>query len=241
MLKDVVGYEGLYKVDSSGYIINKDGHKMHTWHNNHGYVMVDLSKNGIRKHKLLHRLVALSFVSNPNPDTWDVVNHIDANKEHNYFDNLEWCDTKYNVSDIQNRGKLNTETARKALKKVQQVPVIKMDLEGKVLAEYPSYKMAAEANNIKHPSLIGICVHNDIRDRDKGNKPHTVGGYRWKLKYDDYKSSKQIGLKIIDESGNTYSFNSIRQAEKHFGIGAGALNRAIKSGKRKYKEYSLVY
>lgn len=241
MLKDIIGYEGLYKVDSSGYIINKDGHKMHTWHNNHGYVMVDLSKNGIRKHKLLHRLVALSFVSNPNPDTWDVVNHIDANKEHNSFDNLEWCDTKYNVHDIQKRGKLDTETARKALKKVQQVPVIKLDLDGNFLAEYPSYKIAAEANDIKHPSHIGRCIHDDIRDKGKGNKPHTAGGYRWKLKYDDYKSSKQISIEVIDSNGVSNKFNSIRQAEIYFGFGSGALNRRVKSGNKKYKGYSLVY
>lgn len=241
MLKDIIGYEGLYKVDSSGYVINKDGHKLHPWHNNHGYVIVDLSKNGVRKHELLHRLVALAFVNNPNPDDWDIVNHIDANKEHNSFDNLEWCDTKYNVRDIQKRGKLDTETARRALKKVQQVPVIKMDLDGNFLAEYPSYKIAAEASGINHPSHIGRCIHDDIRDKSKGNKPHTAGGYRWRLKYDNYKSSKQVSLKVIDSDNTKYIFKSIRQAERYFGLGAGVLSRQVKLGNKKYKGYSLVY
>lgn len=44
---------------------------------------------GKAKYLKIHRLVAKAFVSNPNNHL--VVNHIDGNKQNNYFKNLEWC------------------------------------------------------------------------------------------------------------------------------------------------------
>lgn len=38
----------------------------------------------------VHRLVALCFVENQNPEKLNVVNHIDGNSANNYFKNLEW-------------------------------------------------------------------------------------------------------------------------------------------------------
>jgi hypothetical protein len=37
-----------------------------------------------------HRLVAEHFVPNPNPELYNIVNHIDGNTENNHYTNLEW-------------------------------------------------------------------------------------------------------------------------------------------------------
>lgn len=44
----------------------------------------------------LHRLVALTFI--PNPNNLPEVNHIDEDPTNNNVSNLEWCDRQYNAA-----------------------------------------------------------------------------------------------------------------------------------------------
>lgn len=46
--------------------------------------------------KYVHRLVALYFVPNPQPDKWIVVDHIDRNPQNNHWTNLQWTTRKNN-------------------------------------------------------------------------------------------------------------------------------------------------
>lgn len=59
-----------------------------------GYCKVSLSKEGKKKFYLIHRLVAETFI--PNPDNLPCVNHKDEDKSNNCVDNLEWCSIEYN-------------------------------------------------------------------------------------------------------------------------------------------------
>lgn len=54
-----------------------------------GYKRVVLMKDAIKKRYMCHRLVAETFI--PNPDSKPYVNHIDGNKGNNEAFNLEWC------------------------------------------------------------------------------------------------------------------------------------------------------
>ena len=97
--KDVKDYEGLYQISDKGRVkslwfgkekILKPGR------DTCGYLQVNLSKNGEKKTYQVHRLVAKSFL--PNPDNLSEVNHKDENKENNIVENLEFCDRKYNIN-----------------------------------------------------------------------------------------------------------------------------------------------
>ena len=59
-------------------------------------MFVQLYKNGVMKNEHIHRLVALTFI--PNPNNLPQVNHKDEDKSNNCVDNLEWCEHKYNVN-----------------------------------------------------------------------------------------------------------------------------------------------
>lgn len=111
----VKGFEG-YAVSSLGRV--KSVERIVTSHNQHGtyqktlkerilkpakdkdgYLYVVLYKNGIRKPYLVHRLVALAFIPNPDPDRYTIVNHKIEGAEGkltNTVENLEWCDIPYN-------------------------------------------------------------------------------------------------------------------------------------------------
>ncbi len=89
-------YEGLYEVSNWGRVRNcRTGRILQPMKNSWGYLQVDLCNDGVHKRCLVHRLVAMAFLSNP--DNLAEVNHIDQNKENNCVENLEWCDHAYNT------------------------------------------------------------------------------------------------------------------------------------------------
>lgn len=99
IFKEIDGYEGNYLISnySNVYSIKKGKLKiMKPFKAARGYIIIDLSINGNRKSHYLHRLMALHFIENPNnyPD----VNHIDHDKTNNNLSNLEWVNTRENVS-----------------------------------------------------------------------------------------------------------------------------------------------
>lgn len=89
MLKDIKGYEGIYQISDNAEVINvKTGLIKKPWVNNKGYLCIDLSKDGITKHYLLHRLYAEAFI--PNPNNYPVIMHLDNDKQNLSPDNLQW-------------------------------------------------------------------------------------------------------------------------------------------------------
>ncbi len=103
--KDIKGYEGLYQISNLGRVKSlpkvrdlyfRTDERILALSTHKGYLQVGLHKNNKRKLYRVHRLVAETFI--PNPNNYKEVNHKDCNKQNNYIDNLEWCDRKYNVS-----------------------------------------------------------------------------------------------------------------------------------------------
>lgn len=116
-VKDVVGYEGLYRVSSYGGVwkLGPDGEvvkKVSVYRVGAAYVRIPLGKDGQRKWHPTHRLVAEAFI--PNPRNLPIVNHIDGDKKNCRYDNLEWCtyyDNHQHACDtgLQPRSKLSAE------------------------------------------------------------------------------------------------------------------------------------
>lgn len=107
--RDIPGYEGLYQVSSIGRVrsvnrVIETKHRRKTTFpgkilsissgRTSLYLAVSLSKNSENKKILVHRLVAMSFLSEWNPNM--EVNHIDGNIFNNSLSNLELCTSKAN-------------------------------------------------------------------------------------------------------------------------------------------------
>ena len=94
--RPIVGFEGLYEVSNTGQVRNCRGKLLRPGLNHNGYLKCVLCKKGKTKTIYIHRLVAQAFL--PNPDNLPQVNHKDEDKTNNSVDNLEWCNSKYNVN-----------------------------------------------------------------------------------------------------------------------------------------------
>ena len=93
--KDIKGYEGLYQVSNIGRVrsLKNDILKPFICKGD-GHYYVGLYREGICKRYAVHRLVADTFI--PNPNNLLCVNHIDEVKTNNIVSNLEWCTYRYN-------------------------------------------------------------------------------------------------------------------------------------------------
>jgi hypothetical protein len=107
--KDVVGYEGIYQVSNLGnvkkiYKKYPNGIILKPIYN-HGYFRIGLWQNNNKKIYYIHRLVAQSFIKNPN--NYPFINHINGIKNDNNVNNLEWCTQAQNNKHAIEMGLIN--------------------------------------------------------------------------------------------------------------------------------------
>ncbi len=93
----------MYVISNYGLVFNTiTEHKMTPIKDRDGYLRVQLRTNRTDlKRKYInigvHRLVAYAFCENKNPNDYSVVNHLNGNKEGNYYKNLEWTTSVENT------------------------------------------------------------------------------------------------------------------------------------------------
>lgn len=95
--KEIEGFPNYY-INKDGEVISTRSGKAQIIHerlNAYGYPRVSLvHPDGRRVDRLVHRLVAIAFI--PNPNNYPQINHIDGDKQNYSLDNLEWCTDKQN-------------------------------------------------------------------------------------------------------------------------------------------------
>lgn len=181
--KDIPGYVGQYQVSNLGNVKSLERQvKDHLGitrtikpcilkqRNSHkGYRVVSLTQNAKDKNFLVHRLVGMAFIENP--ENKPQINHIDGNKQNNCVENLEWCTNSENQKHAYKLG-LNKVGKRSDKHKC---PVLQIDiLTNQIIAEYPSIVDASRKMGRKQ-SNIGSCCKSKY-----GRK--TAFGYKWRFK-----------------------------------------------------------
>lgn len=165
--RDVIGYEGLYKVSNLGNVMSLRHKKifiLKPGKDGGGYLIVTLrNHNKNQKSFYLHRLVAQAFLHNPN--NLPQVNHKDEDKTNNRVSNLEFCTQLYNLKYGNHYEKIS-----KALSKT----VLQFDKNSNFINEYPSVRDAERKTGIYQQNICSVC---------RGERK-TAGGYIWRYKDD---------------------------------------------------------
>ena len=166
--KDITGYEGLYKISNGGDVFNtKSKRKLKLTITDTGYHKVNLRKNGNVKTHLVHRLVALSFISNPKAKPQ--VNHIDENPLNNNVMNLEWCTPRENCNHGTRIERIRDLLDYEAIAKKNSKPIIQMSMQGKFIKRWESITECKNELGYDKSNIVKVL---------KG-KARSSYGYKW--------------------------------------------------------------
>lgn len=167
----IIPVDNNYEASDDGQIREIDTKKLVSqWLDKDQYLIATLSGKLYR----VHRLIALTFISNP--DNLPVVNHKNFNKSDNHIANLEWVTYSENTLHSYT-GNHRDKSIKEWVKKVQpaaaeasKTKVAQYDLQENLLHVFNSQREASEKTGTCRSSITR-CV--------KGYRK-TAGGYKWK-------------------------------------------------------------
>lgn len=171
--KPIFGFEGLYQVSNCGRVKSlKNGKEriLKPCKVGHGYLRVDLFKDGKHNLKCVHRLVGEAFL--PNDDLFKTqCNHKDEDKTNNRVENLEWVSCAENI----NYGSRTERMAKTNTNGKCSRAVLQCDRQGNFIREWPSIHEVERQLGFRNPNISACCL-------GKYKQSH---GFKWQYKYEN--------------------------------------------------------
>lgn len=167
--KDIEGFEGLYKVSNMGEVLScKKNIILKTKTGNSKYYYVSLFKGGVVKYQYIHRLVAQSFI--PNPENKKEVNHKDGNRLDNRVFMLEWVTmTENQIHSWKHLGRVGTATGKFGAANCRSKSINQLSDSGKVVEVFGGLSEVSRKTGIEFKNISACAL---------GKRKH-AGGYSW--------------------------------------------------------------
>ena len=188
--KEIPGYSGKYEVSNFGRVkslarkvLSRNGglkpipERILKQCVIKGYCNVILCADGkTHKHGLVHRLVAIVFV--PNPENKPFIDHLDGNSTNNRADNLRWCSQRENCrnpittnrNSIAKQGANNPQFGKRNEQVHNSRKIACFTKDGIFVQVFPSIAEAVRQIGVLQ-SGITRCAMGKIK---------TSGGYIWR-------------------------------------------------------------
>ena len=223
--KDVMGFDGLYKISRGGNVISfwrkKSRYiKAETCSTKNGGYLLSYNltdKDGKRYRKMAHIFVAEHFI--PNPLGYESVMHIDGDPQNNNVDNLRWTErsVKHRVKKSESYKKLERKHNLMTTQEVEQYYT-----DGTYINTFKSISEAAEKTK---------CSYTSIKEVLDGKKS-SIGGYVWKYSGNVYQT--HINRTFVEKHISNVSLpNWIHKVDKFFTF----FNETIKKVKNRVKSF----
>lgn len=154
--KSIKGYENEYRISNLGNVFSlRNGSNLRPSVTEKGYLRVCLQKDGEKKWKRIHRLVAEMFI--PNPEEKPTVNHINNVRNDNRVCNLEWATMSEQNREISHRANVAQGIYNSDYIKRKMRPVMQLTDDGKIVAVHESMNAAARALNSTVGNIYMCC------------------------------------------------------------------------------------
>ena len=211
-----VSTEGEVRKDTTNYILSQSSQQ--------DYKFVTLLINGQQKRMRVHRMVAMTFIENPNNKPY--VNHINGIRYDNNVENLEWVTQSENIQHAVRTGLM--QNGRKKA-------VIQYNLNGDRMATFESASEAARQTGGSQSKITMCCK----RQRE------TANDYQWRY-YDDIQDVQKVEKRFItgkkvakcDEEGNILEiFPSFKEAARAVNGTSSAISRVCSGTNIRHKGY----
>ena len=198
--RNMAGYEGLYMISNKGRVksirgkrVDKNGVVYRLQEkilsqplNAYGYPVVGLvDKNGVHRARPVHRLLALTFL--PNPENKRCIDHINGVRNDNRLENLRWAthkensDNKYRLGNqVEWEDRNISKESRYRFTHSQSRAVVRSD--GK---RFDSIAAAARALGLRGAGSVSSCVRGITK---------SVRGYTFR--YEDEELNKKAAERI---------------------------------------------
>lgn len=215
--KYIPQYENLYSIDMKGNVFSHiSGKILKPYPNHRGYLMVDLYKYGKAKKCAIHRLVAITYIHNPN--NLPEIDHIDTNRQNNCVENLRWCTRKENCNNPLTLKHIGD--CRKREKHYLYGKSIPKDVRAKMSASHLGHNVSEETRR-----KIGNANRGHIMSEEQKHRLSEC--HKGKRMGKDNPNAKKVSQ--CDKKGVTIKvWSCISDASRELGIGRCSISNCIK-------------